>query len=254
MISIDYIESFVNEIVDKLSKKFNVNYRFPIPVAIGSVNDPGWNLLKNLHSWHLHPKELMWDCKSVIVFAIPLSINAVESNLHGLLPSKEWLFEYCITNEVLEITCSEICNFLNKLDYKCVSVRPTHEFEITYLRSRWSHRHVGYIVGLGTFGLNNMLITKMGCAVRISAVLTDASIEVSEKPKFEYCLSKRGRKCEICLNKCPINAFKDWNIGKYLCYTWLISIDRKFRRYFNKSVDACGKCIVGLPCTYKIPD
>ncbi|WP_338094171.1 hypothetical protein [Methanorbis furvi] len=34
---------------------------------------------------------------------------------------------------------------------------------------RWSHRHFAVLAGLGTFGVNNMLITRMGCYGRVSS-------------------------------------------------------------------------------------
>jgi hypothetical protein len=49
---------------------------------------------------------------------------------------------------------------LEKSDFRSVILPPTHNFDEKKLISDWSHKHIGFIAGLGKFGLHQMLITK----------------------------------------------------------------------------------------------
>ncbi len=253
MISLSYISSLIDEFVDRYSFRTDIEYRLPAPIASTSAYNKLWSIFIKKIPSHLHPREICSNAKSVVVFAIPLSRYAVESNKYGRYPSIQWLKEYLYTNRLISELVEYISKYLKRLGYYSVGIKPTHEFSRVNLRARWSHRHAGYIAGLGTFGLNNLLITEMGCAVRLGSIITEASIEESEKPRYEYCLAKRGVKCTACIDRCPINALSDWTTGRFKCYQWLESIDRRYRLLLGGCVDACGKCSTGVPCALKIP-
>ncbi len=250
---VEDIQSLLTEVGDRLSQKFNVRFRLPVLVGVASVEDSLWLKLKSAHPWHAHPRELLPTARSVIVIALPLSREAVLSNRHGVKPSRQWLYEYVIANKVLSKLAKALCEYLAKQGFDCVDIKPTHEFSQTYLHARWSHRHAGYIAGLGTFGINNMLITKAGCAVRLASVVTSCKVEITPRPEIEYCLEKRGILCSTCVKACPVEAFRDWRYGKYLCYTWLLRIDYTYRNLYGDPVDACGKCIANALCALSIP-
>ena len=75
--------------------------------------------------------------------------------------------------------------------------------------SDWSHKHVAYIAGLGSFGRHHMLITDKGCCGRIGSVVTDAAIPATPRSDRERCLFKADGSCGKCLERCPILALKD---------------------------------------------
>ncbi len=243
----------LTEIADKLLRGFDVQFRLPVLVGVANIEDELWLKLRRKHPWHAHPRELLPTARSVIVIALPLSREAVESNRHGTRPLGRWLREYAVANRVLSELVVVLCEHLVEQGYDCVGVRPTHEFSPTHLYARWSHRHAGYIAGLGTFGLNNMLITRAGCAVRLASVITSCPIESTPRPEKEYCLEKRGISCGSCIRACPVEAFRDWRYGKYLCYTWLLRIDHMYRDLYGDPVDACGKCIANAVCALGVP-
>jgi len=250
---VEEIESFLTELADIYSAKTSINFRLPVVVGVASVSDPLWDVLRRIHPWHAHPREILPTARSVIVYALPLSREAIESNKRGTRPSKQWLLEYAVANRVLEVLGEKLCELLRSRGHDAVALKPTHEFSSTHLHARWSHRHAGYVAGLGTFGLNNMLITRAGCAVRLASVLTSLRLETTPRPDREYCLAKRGQRCEACVRACPVEAFRDWRLGKYLCYTWLLRIDSMYRSLYGEPVDACGKCIANAVCAYAPP-
>ena len=154
-----------------------------------------------------------------MVFLIALSRETVEENIKGEWASRRWVYEYLETNKLITLTCRHLKQKLEDKGYKAVYIAPTGEFNPETPSSPWSHRHAGYVAGLGTFGVHNLLITRFGTAVRLGTLITNASLPPTPRPKVEYCPEKRGVKCEVCLSRCPVNAFSDWQgEGKNRCY------------------------------------
>lgn len=81
-----------------------------------------------------------------------------------------------------------------------------------------SHRHVGWIAGLGTFGINNMLITDKGCAGRMGLVVTDIRLETAKCPIKEYCLGKYNGSCGFCVRCCVNGALAEEGFDRFACY------------------------------------
>ncbi|MDD3403325.1 MAG: hypothetical protein PHQ72_08220 [Hespellia sp.] len=77
-------------------------------------------------------------------------------------------------------------------------------FDQKRLKSDWSHRHFAYAVGMGTFGINNMLITRYGCCGRYSTIVTNLNVEPDQPVSEEYCLYKKNGSYGICMKNCPI--------------------------------------------------
>ena len=253
MITLDTIGSIIDEFTDNYGLKVGIEYRLPAPIASTSVYDRLWSELVRVHPWHKHPKQILDSARSVIVFAIPLSYSAVKSNEESSEPSVQWLREYILTNKLIEEVAKYISSILKSHGYRSLGLKPTHNYKPDSLVSEWSHRHAGYVCGLGTFGLNNLLITSKGCAVRLGTVITEAEVEVSEKPRYEYCLERRGVKCKICIKRCPIRALDNWSYGRFKCSERLSKIALKYIGIIGEYADACGKCCTGVPCATGIP-
>ena len=253
MLDVDVVKAIIEDIVRSCSSRFNVDFRLPIPISCSDVSDPLWYSLVKTNPWHVHPKSLLSTARSVIVYAVPLSLKAIESNIEGEEPSLQWLKEYLLANKAIEESSGEVVEILRKEGFKSIAIKPTGEYDKKLLRAKWSHRHAGYITGLGTFGSHNLLITSMGCCVRLGTVITEAPVERTEKPNMEYCLERRGVECHKCIERCPIRALDDWSYGKYRCNDRLTSIAIKHKELLSGYADACGKCSVGLPCSTRIP-
>jgi epoxyqueuosine reductase len=84
--------------------------------------------------------------------------------------------------------------------------------------STWSERHIAYACGLGTFSLNDGLITARGIAHRLGSVVVNTKLPRAERPYSEhmdYCLASRG--CTACIRRCPVNALNSGGHDKELC-------------------------------------
>ncbi|MGB9630544.1 MAG: epoxyqueuosine reductase [Candidatus Methanodesulfokora sp.] len=252
MLACEQISTLLNSFLRDDVIKSRIAFRLPAPVAACSTDRSEWRELKSTHPWLKLPEEILAGARSVIVFALPLSHEAISSNISGEEPSFEWLREYVVANEIIWNSSSRLASYLRDLGYRSVPLRPTHDFDISSLRASWSHRHAGFVCGLGTFGLNNLLITEKGCAVRLGSVITEAEVEDSPRPSYEYCLARRGRSCNVCMRRCPVQALDDWSEGKRRCYERLISIASRWKDSLGLA-DACGKCSVGIPCALQVP-
>jgi epoxyqueuosine reductase QueG len=251
---IEDIKSLIDGEIEVFGSRFGVNYRLPSVLGVASANDPLWLRVREIHPWIHHPRDLLKDVESIIVFAVPLSLEAVESNSGGVEPSLQWLREYFLTNKLINHLSQAVADTLTRLGFNSMGLKATHDYDRDTLTSHWSHRHAGYIAGLGTFGIHNLLITPKGAAVRLGTVLTSLKLNPDARPGVEYCTAKRGGGCRVCVLKCPVNALDNWATGKLRCRDWLEDNDRKYRDAVGGVCDACGKCSCGVPCSIKIPE
>jgi len=108
-----------------------------------------------------------------VVF-IPFVRELAAENNEGPFPCRNWGLAYEATNFLINNLCERIKNFLEKAGYETALVPATHNFDHEKLTARWSHKHLGYIAGLGRFGVNAQLITPSGCAGRLGSLVTEA--------------------------------------------------------------------------------
>ncbi len=89
-----------------------------------------------------------------------------------------------------------LCEELEKIGANSYAIPGSYNFDSEKLVSDWSQRHIAFIAGLGTFGLNNMLITEKGCCGRIGSIITSLELEPTKRPENEYCLYKHNNSCK----------------------------------------------------------
>ena len=224
-------------------------WKAPI-IEIISVNNEKLKTLKNTVSTdHLNPCDILPDAKSIICFFIPFCENIVTSNISGIMASKEWVEIYIKTNNLIKIINDNIESLMADNGYKTGKIPATHNFDEKLLISNWSHRHIGHIAGIGTFGINNMLITENGCCGRLGSIIIN--YEFSEYKKIpemkEKCLYKLNGSCGICQKHCTVNAYENNSFNRFKCYKQCLKNAEKYKEIGYG--DVCGKCLVGLPCS-----
>jgi epoxyqueuosine reductase QueG len=234
------------------------NFWEPPLLAAMSANHPLIPGLKQAVSPdHLLPDELLPGAKSVVVYFIPLADRIIESNMEGELASEEWALSYVITNSLLGFIKTKKKKTLAGSGFQAAKIKATHNFDKETLMSRWSHRHLAWIAGLGSFGLNNMLITSKGCCGRFGSLVTDADcgelgVHAASGPQKERCLNKINGSCGICRTKCPAGAYgEDGKFDRHKCYE--VCLKNAGIHKSTGMADVCGKCLVGLPCSKNIP-
>jgi len=223
-------------------------YRMPL-IGYADAKNPLFLKLKEVaNPEHLLPEDLLPEAKTVVAIFLPYTRQIIESNSLGNTPSELWAKAYVKTNKLLWRIVSKIKEELQNLGYKAEGLMPTYQFDKQKLKAIWSHKHVAYIAGLGTFGKNNLLITRSGCGGRFGSFVTDVEIPPdTTKEPYLQCLGDLG--CTYCLDVCPVGALKDDNLSfdRQSCYAWLVKCGEAFSD--TNPVEVCGKCGVG-PCAY----
>lgn len=143
---------------------------------------------------------------------------------------------------------NHLTNLIEEWGYRAVSPSAVGTIDAKHIYSNWSQRHIAYSAGLGTFGINNMLITEAGTCGRFYSLITNLPVEPDHPLVTEHCLYKQNGSCGLCVKQCPIHALNlEKPFDRVACATRLDGFDKRF------GADVCGKCVVGLPCTYENP-
>lgn len=230
--------------------------------ASASVSDPLFLDLKKEGAIGPHfrtPLEWWEEGKSVISFFLPYTKQIKEANrLSRKEPALEWLYGRVEGQEFLTQVCGHLKSLLeaeggkvfvpawDPLFWKTESPKgvESEEYEFT---SNWSERHVGFVCGLGTFGLSRGLITKAGIAGRLASVITDLEFEPTGREYtdlYEYC-----SKCGACVKRCPVNAISLERGKEHRpCGKFMDDTKKKYAPRYG-----CGKCQTGVPCESRIP-
>lgn len=245
------IIAIINSTVEQQKKSILPLWRKPL-VSFAAATDP---MMKELKTWvdpkHLLPRDMLPDAESVIVFYLPFNEEIPKSNRGGSLASSEWVNTYVETNKLIAVINENIKTFLAGEEYKCETTPATHNFDPKVLISYWSHRHLAYIAGLGTFGINNMLITEKGTAGRFGSCVTNLKLKPGNRPDTEYCLYKAKGTCGVCVKKCVNGALTFEGFDRFKCYE--ICLENDTANNIGTRADVCGKCIAGMPCSNKNP-
>jgi epoxyqueuosine reductase len=202
---------------------------------------------------------------SVISWILPISEDTRKSNRKEVqFPSKLWACTRDFGEACNNALRRHVTGFLEDLGHLAVAPILLPSFqqfrdENGGWTSLWSERHIAYACGLGTFSLNDGLITPKGMAIRIGSVVTLLKLMPSEKRyrhHRENCLQFRNEKCGKCISRCPAGAITEKGHDKDKCYDYVNSEPLKAKRLeygLQNPPPSCGLCQIGVPCEFEIP-
>lgn len=245
-------------------------FRKPV-MGVKQSDDHGFAALRETIPDHLLPFEI-WENEfgnqpeklSVLSYALPFDLKTVAENAAvDDCPPMSW-FEAkrkCIKagNEIakkLEIFFRE---------RKIQSLRPEATKSFKWIQAAdgkkyptWSQRHVGFVCGVGSFGLHGALITPMGSTHRLDSLLVDAEFdkysETAQSP-FADCLYLQKGTCGICVKRCPAGAIQLDNqrqIEKCRKQAYKTNAP-KAEKALGESIGGCALCNTRVPCATKSP-
>lgn len=243
-----YIENEIRAII--LNSKNGNIYRTPL-VGFGSADNPLFEKLRDIVAKdHLIPEDFIHNAKSIVSFFIPFKQDIIINNMNHSYVSKEWAITYIDTNKLINEVVQKMKEKLNNMGIN-VSDNPAKlGFDRSKLLSQWSQRHVAYICGLGTFGINNMLITEVGCGGRYGSFIIDKELDYTPTIEDEYCPWKKDKSCGVCIESCPVGALTEQGYDRFKCFEMCSEVNN----YYNdlEECDVCGKCLTG-PCAFEKP-
>lgn len=246
------MEKIINETIAAFVSRHRggTAYRRPL-TGFASAADPLFHRLKELVGpGHLLPSDLLPSARSVVAFFIPFTGELVRANRNHPYVSRQWAEAYIETNRLISSICEHLASVLSEKGVRAAWQEPTHNFDPVTLTSFWSHKHVAYLCGLGTFGMHQMLITPAGCAGRLGSIVLDVELPATGVQTGENCLNRRGGECAACARLCPAGALRRDGLDKQLCYRRLLEVDK---HYHDLGLcDVCGKCATG-PCALTVP-
>jgi len=186
------------------------------------------------------PRSIYPEAKSAIVIGMPVSLPVVDT-----APSI-WYYElYRTVNALLDQNAYRIASFLTGQGFPSVAVPRDGYGSIAILKEKpvafFSHRHAAYLAGLGTFGINNTLLTPAyGPRVRFATIFTTADLPPDPVISEPLCI-----RCMRCVDACPVHAIGREEYPRGL-------IDKKAcaarsEALSNRFISPCGICIKVCP-------
>lgn len=237
--------------------------------AVASASDPWFDRFKGLIGpFHWTPQEALGQvssqavARSVVSWCLPVAEAARQANRkQKQLPSRSWAYVRTFGEEFVTRLRHGLASRLRALGFAAVApaVDPRCDVQVypqIGISSRWSERHVGFVAGLGTFGLSGGLITRRGIAHRLGSVVTGAEIAPTSRPygddAFAWCLKTSHGTCAACAGRCPVGSIGQSveSRRKDLCYEHYSGlVSQRGRDLFGwEGIYGCGLCQTGVPC------
>lgn len=241
-------------------------------VGVADFSDPLFRNYKEIiGDFHYTPKELLETCfpgqefsaGSVIVWVLPIhSRTRLSNRREAVRPSREW----CQTRQFGEAfnvgLRRQVVGWLEELGAKAVAPQLSEHWAeikspLVGAASRWSERHAAYAAGLGTFSLNDGLITAKGMAHRLGSVVTDLEFPADPRPwpnHLHNCLYYRNGSCGVCIRRCPVGALSWAGHDKARCMEFVYgTLVQELGQRYGVKTTGCGLCQTAVPCEERIP-
>ncbi len=225
-------------------------YREPL-VGFASAGDPRFLELRHVvHPTHMLPQDLLPGARSVVSFFVPFAPWVLETNTQDREQvAREWAVAYVETNALIGRITARLAEVLAEHGIRSAAEPATQNFDPQTLVSRWSHKSVSVIAGIGSLGLHHLVITDAGCAGRFGSLVLDADLPVIPVEPRERCLYLHDGSCLECVARCPVSALSaDQPIDKQLCWHRCQQVAARFGDL--DQADVCGKCAIG-PCSFE---
>jgi epoxyqueuosine reductase QueG len=255
----DYLAEFVHtDPRNHLPEGDNIPIFDPPVVGIAAADDPLFDELSKpevVDPRHVRPEFWLPEARTVISFFAPFSkeIKATYKRKERL-PSLEWVSGRLNGEVFINVMRRAILRLLEKQGGQAVIPNLDLRYWAEDGLPIWSERHVGFIAGVGTFGLHAGLLTERGAAGRMGSVVTNLPLPVRPRDYqgvYDYCLWKSEGRCRACIKRCPVEAIDRERKDHAIC----ITNGNKFIRpaYLAWGYHSCGHCQNNLPCSNGIP-
>lgn len=231
-------------------------------------------------NFHLTPREALGNyqsakdnrCKlparvSIVSWILPVAYKTrLSMRRESIVPSLRWNYTRFQGQELIDELSLYMVSLLQNLGYQAVNPELTDLYKITAapggLVSNWSHRHIAYAAGLGTFGLSDSFITSRGVAIRCGSMVTSAALTPSPRLYTDHhanCIFYQGKSCQRCAERCPASAISEQGHNKIRCHEFLLNEQKNILKELGRDAGfigrypGCGLCQTKVPCEDRIP-
>jgi epoxyqueuosine reductase len=269
---INEIKSFVRLSPFNKSQEKDYNYFDEPLIGFSSINDPLFSVYKEkIGEFHLLPVEWFESefgpqsikDGTVISWVLPINEIVLASNrAETAFPSREWAQTRFYGEKFNNLLAQHIIELLQKNGYRSIAPAISSRWQRMMSKnlghaSNWSERHAAYASGLGTFSLNDALITHRGIAHRCGSIITELVLEITERPYqgvADYCLYSTSKKCGACISRCPAGALSKDGHNKDLCFSHTRNkVIPTVNEGYGVTTPSCGLCQTRVPCEKCIP-
>ncbi|MCK4285362.1 MAG: 4Fe-4S binding protein [Candidatus Lokiarchaeota archaeon] len=244
-------------------------------IGFSSGDDPIFDEYKDIiGKFHLTPKEIFSKfCDknnisstlkdlSIVAFVLPINEKTKKENYEysKTMPSERWAHTRLYGEQfnvklqkylVQELKKEGIIAVAPQTENYLFKVHKKHENGVW--ASTWSHRHMLFASGLGSFGLSDGFINVRGKAMRCGSIIVDYKLpsDASKRPTdpYEYCTE-----CGDCVQRCPVNAISfESRHDKQKCYLHVDSTVPYIKKNYGIDIYGCGLCQVSVSCSSGFP-
>jgi len=232
-------------------------------VGIASGDDPLFSEYRLvIGPFHWTPREALAAAAegplSVVCWVLPISPAVRESNRpETRYPSEQWSLTRSRGEALNVLLRRHMVDWFRNRGIAAAAPQLASEWRQiddtpAGIASTWSERHAAYAAGLGTFSLNDGLITERGIAHRLGSVVAAVELPATPRPESGLqgnCLYARNGSCGRCIDRCPVGALSRDGHDKRLCMEHVYgTIPREVAQRFGVQQTGCGLCQTAVPC------
>lgn len=258
------ISLFVQESRDNRFPGGNEPYFDDALVGFAAADDPLFREYKRIiGDFHRLPAEILEGAATVICWVLPVSrATRVSNRRQERWPSLEWSLTRNNGENFNTLLRRHMVAWLAGRGHRAVAPQLAPDWRqlddpSAGIASSWSERHAAYAAGLGTFSLNDGLITAGGIAHRLGSVVTDLELPPTPRNGGGYrsnCLYHRDGSCGICISRCPVGAISRQGHDKDACRGYVYgAVPEAVGELYGVPQTGCGLCQTRVPCEERIP-
>jgi epoxyqueuosine reductase len=215
----DKIIDTINIIIEESNDSDTITkYRRPV-IGFASADDPLYARASEIIGYDvLQPRDLLPEAESVVSFFVPFDVATIKyARARQQISNREWSLGYYELNLLIGKIMNRVVKELHAMGIKAASEPVTENYDHIELATKWPHKTSAYIAGVGTFGINRLIISPLGCAGRLGTVVFSEKVTPTQRPDQENCLYKREGKCGVCAKMCPSKAIRYNSFNRFVC-------------------------------------